>query len=359
MTEFSFDIALWHAWSAAIYWISISLGVISGVVALSNYSYNSASDTRKSALIVIALFVVMLGLFPIEWGIGTDRANYARSFLEIQSGTRVLDSEQTEVGLYYLSLILGKFLNVKQYFVAVAAIYLFNYYYAIRKLVQAKAYWLVIAVVISMGFTSYSVNTMRAGLALSFIVLSFAFYPSKWKMLACLFVASIIHHSAAIPSLMIAVSYLYPNTKLFYKLWVLSIPVSLVAGSAFMSFFAGMAANDRVSYLQTGIVTSYNVGFRVDFILYSLVPMAIGGYYIFKRGFNDRLYRLIYDAYLLTNIFWILVIRANFSDRFAYLSWFMIPFILVYPLLKADVVDNPRMWLGLIILGETVFRTLI
>ncbi len=359
MTDFSFDIALWKTWSAAIDWFIISLGVISGVVALNNYSYYSASDTRKTAVIVVAVLVLMLGFFPIEWGFGTDRANYAHGFLEIQSGRSNFDTWHNDIGFYILSLALGKFLSVQQYFVAVAAIYIFNYYYTIRKLVQSKAYWLLIAVLLSLGFTSYTLNTMRAGLALSFIVLSFSFYPSKWRMTVCLLVASSIHNSATIPSLMIIVSYLYPNTKLYYKLWILSIPVSFVAGSSFMSFFADVGADDRVSYLRTDKFTTYNVGFRIDFILYSLAPMLIGGYYLFKRNFNDKFYRLIYDSFLLTNIFWILVIRANYSDRFAYLSWFMIPFILVYPLLKADVVGNQHTWLGLILLGETAFSFLL
>ena len=31
---------------------------------------------------------------------------------------------------------------------------------------------------------------------------------------------------------------------------------------------------------------------------------------------------------------WLLVIRIAFSDRVAYLSWFMIPFIVLYPVLN-------------------------
>jgi len=225
--------------------------------------------------------------------------------------------------------------------------------------VSVKSFWLVGAVVLSMGFTAYCTNTMRAGLALSFIVLSFAAYPNKRQMLICLIVGSSIHNSAAIPALVISLCYFFPNTKLFYKCWFLSIPVSLVAGGFFMNLFAEIGGDDRTGYLTNFSGTTYNVGFRIDFIIYSLIPIVSGAYYIFKKGFKDKLYTLIYNSYLLTNIFWILVIRANYSDRFAYLSWFMIPFVLMYPLLKQKMALKENVWVGLILLGETMFRFLV
>lgn len=42
-------------------------------------------------------------------------------------------------------------------------------------------------------------------------------------------------------------------------------------------------------------------------------------------------------------LFWVLVIRANFSDRFAYLSWFMYALVMMYPLLESpDSFNNVR-----------------
>lgn len=63
--------------------------------------------------------------------------------------------------------------------------------------------------------------------------------------------------------------------------------------------------------------------------------------------------------YLLTNTFWILIIRANFSDRFAYLSWFIYSVILLYPLVTRPVVRRQGIWVATILLGMTLFRTFI
>jgi hypothetical protein len=48
------------------------------------------------------------------------------------------------------------------------------------------------------------------------------------------------------------------------------------------------------------------------------------------------------NTYLLANSLWILLIEANFSNRFAYLSWFMMPWVLLYPFVPGKIVGRPR-----------------
>lgn len=357
MIDTSFDFDLWLKWGKAIAWGLNGLGLATAMTAFVGYKFNSKANTTALSLLVLAALWILLGFFPIEWGYNTDRANYANEFLNLQRGGETIRTN--DFGFVLLTSFLGRFLTVQHYFAATALIYLTNYFIAIRRLTRNKSFWLVVAVALSMGFTGYVTNTMRAGLAISFIVLAFSQYPSKWKMTACMFVAVTIHNSVSIPALIIALCYFFGSTKLYYKLWLLAIPVSFVAGGFFMSFFSGMTTDARTQYLSGEMETTYNVGFRIDFIIYSLVPMAVGYFYIFKKNFTDAFYRLLYNSYLLTNIFWILVIRANYSDRFAYLSWFMIPFVLVYPLLKQKLALSENTWLGMILLGETCFRFLI
>jgi hypothetical protein len=61
-------------------------------------------------------------------------------------------------------------------------------------------------------------------------------------------------------------------------------------------------------------------------------------WYVTKyRRFSDPEYTAVANAYLLSNAFWIMVIRAAFSNRFAYLSWFIYPIVIAYPLLRMNV----------------------
>ncbi|MCW5556033.1 MAG: EpsG family protein [Verrucomicrobiae bacterium] len=57
---------------------------------------------------------------------------------------------------------------------------------------------------------------------------------------------------------------------------------------------------------------------------------------------SDPFYARLVNTYLLSNALWVLVIHANQSNRFAYLSWFMMPWILLYPFVPGKVNDRPR-----------------
>lgn len=357
MTDFSFDFNQWDNWRDTISWSVRVIGFLSGIWALSSHKYDSENDTRPYAIITLMIFLFMLGLFPIEWGYGTDRANYASIFVKDEYDFNI--KALHDIGFVILSKFLRMFLDVKQYFLVLTFIYLTNYYIAISKIASTKSLWLTVVVITSFGFTSYILNTMRAGLALSFIVLSISYYPTKRKMLYCMLIAVSIHMSSIIPALMILISCYYNNTNVLYKLWFLSIPLSFIAGGFFMSHFALLSDDSRTNYLTNIHGTSYNVGFRVNFIIYSLTPILVGAYYIFKKNFRDNFYTLLYNSYILTNIFWILVIRANYTDRFAYLSWFLMPFVLTYPLLRHNMELKENIWLGIIILGETLFGFII
>ncbi len=357
-TDFQFDFSHWLMWKSLLFWSIAIIGFFSALGAFGKGDGLGRSNTTWGSFALFALMLVLLGFFPIEWGYGTDRANYAYSFLQFKNNFSHVDFEQREVGFQLIQYLLSQVMNATQFMFCISLIYLTNYLVAIRRMVSTQAYWLFAAVVLSMSFTNYNINTMRAGLAISFIVLGLSMYKSKVRLILCLLIAWSIHASVIIPGGIIILCRYYNNTRLFYKLWILSIPLSLVAGSFFNSLFQGMGDDERTEYL-TAMNDKYNIGFRIDFILYSLAPMLVGYYFIFKKGVSDRFYVLIYNAYLLTNMFWIFVIRANYSDRFAYLSWFLIPFILVYPLLTQKMNLNYGEWLGLILLGETIFQFMV
>lgn len=334
----------------------MAIGIMATLFSFLTYKFKSHTNTLWITLLIGIILAFLLGNYPVNWRIWDDRLAYANQFLSFKRGhTLIYDNDP---GFYCLTYIFSRFLDYQQYFIAIALIYITNYIIAIKRLVGKKSIWLFTAVILSMGFTSYSINTMRAGLALSFLVLGTSFYPIKRKMLVFLILALSIHFSTIIPILMMALSYYYNKTKLFYIIWFLSVPISFVGGSIFMDIFSGFTNDQRVEYLNNTTESVYNTGFRIDFILYSLAPVAVGAYYIFVKKVKDRTYHFIYNTYLLTNVFWILVIRANYSDRFAYLSWFLIPFVLMYPLLKDKMRVDYRVWIGMIFICEMLFKNL-
>ena len=144
------------------------------------------------------------------------------------------------------------------------------------------------------------------------------------------------------------------------------IPISLVLGNVLEGFFLNLGLGqkeDIQGYLGEFDEDSENVvlkvGFRWDFLVYSASAVYAAWFFIYKKKFNDLLYSQFVNIYLTANAFWILVIRANFSNRFAYLSWFMMGLIIIYPLLKVKFYNNQNQVIGLILLVYCFFSFLL
>ena len=81
----------------------------------------------------------------------------------------------------------------------------------------------------------------------------------------------------------------------------------------------------------------------------------MGGYYIFKKEFFNREYIMLYNTYIITNIFFVLVIRANYIDRFGYLSWMLMPILLIYPLLKQKMFERQNIVIAFTLILNELF----
>lgn len=227
--------------------------------------------------------------------------------------------------------------------------------------------WLVFLFLISsFSFSQYGVNGVRNGIATSLVMLGISFLAEKnlrgYAVALFTFVAGYyIHHSiylSAICALLAAFLIKKPKTAII--IWSLAIPVSLVVGNAAGNFFSALGFDDRmekyfVAFQQQDMSGFAFTGFRWDFLLYSAMPVLMIWYTTVKRNFEDRTYNIIAVTYLLANAFWILVIRAAFSNRFAYLSWFLYPIVIAYPLLRFHLWDDQDRKTALILLAYEAF----
>lgn len=336
-----------------------ALGIIAILRCLSKPLQVPERKSVSFALLVIAVAVIAcLGTYPIEWGLGTDRANYASRFLSAQSHGINLEDVQHDKLFYALTRALS-FVSVETYFIVIAALYVGFYVLGCRRMVGSNAILLFVAVVLSMGFVGYAINTLRAGLAFSLVIMGMAYSKNIRIMAICFICAALIHFSSAIPVAAFLLSKRFGSTRGYFMLWLLAVPVSFVAGDTFNTLLSELTIDDRTSYL-TQENAAYRQGFRIDFILYSALPLLVGYWYIFKAGFKSRLYHNIYNTYIIANALWVLVVRANFTDRIAYLSWFLIPFVLAYPILRSpEHFKSPNLKMGAILAGELAFMMLL
>lgn len=198
---------------------------------------------------------------------------------------------------------------------------------------------------------SYSMNGIRNGMACSLVLLiiSLVVGTKREKIIGwvlCVLAIS-IHKSTALPiASLLAAVYLVRNPKVAISFWVSSIFISLFAGNYIGDFFASLGFDDRMTNYFQGQEDNQTMsqfsstGFRFDFLLYSAMPVLMTWYVTIKRNFEDRTFNVIAITYILANSFWIMVIRAAYSNRFAYLSWFLYPIVIAYPLLRFRLWDD-------------------
>lgn len=324
-------------------------------------------DNLKSkntfGIIVLLVIIFYMGLRPISFVFG-DMGVYAIDFTNYANGMEF--REGGDVLFEYFLMISSKFLSVESFFFLCSVLYVLPLYFFSKKIFKDYWFYGFFMLAISFSFWAYGTNGIRNGLATSLFL--FAISRDKHILKYFLFFISLsIHHSLLIPVIAYIVAYFYKNTKMYLAVWLLCIPLSFILGSTLENFFIGLGLVDEdrvIAYLSGSDayldkLVEVKVGFRWDFILYSATGVYAGWYFIVKKKFHDVFYNHFFSTYLIANSLWILVIRANFSNRIAYLSWFMLGAIIIYPLLKNQIFNRQHVVVGTIILIYFAFTYIL
>lgn len=290
----------------------------------------------KIFLVFVILFV---GLRPISGYYFGDTAAYARLFEEMQTSRILSPARNTEWIFYQYMDFCSQFMDVREWFVLSATLYAGLASLAFRLKHKNYAYIAFLMSVASFSFWAYGTNGLRNGLATSIVLLGFACHERRWLASILFLLAILTHNSMVIPVVAFMLTLVSNRPKFYFIGYIIAIFLSLALGGWWESFFAnlGLMSDERIQYylitpFQEELFT--HIGFRWDFLLYSLAPIAIGSYFIFKKNYRDEFYLRLFNTYIAANSFWVLVIRSNYSNRIAYLSWFMMSWVIIYPLLK-------------------------
>lgn len=308
--------------------------------------------------IYLPLLILYIGFRPISGRLFGDTLTYSYHFAKFQINTDVI-IEKDFVFMQFMKWC-SQFMDIQAFFILCALLYLIPVF--IFSIKYFKSFWFlgVILFVTSFSFWGYGTNGIRNGLGTGFFILGLSFYNKKLMMYPLFVLGYLMHASIMIPITAFIISGLYKNPKIYIYLWLASIPLSLIGGSAWSTFFASLGfEEDRTSgYLidsDQNMKQFSQTGFRWDFLLYSAAAVFTGWYFIFKKKVEDRLYIHIFGMYCIANAFWILVITAAFSNRFAYLSWFLMPIVISYPFLRYKLWKDQYKHLGWITLVYFIF----
>ena len=238
--------------------------------------------------------------------------------------------------------------SVHTFFLFVELIYVMGMLIGASLVTRNNLLMTMMFMITSFSFLSFGENGIRNGMSCSILLVAICLLPreeKRHKALAVLLMilAMGVHRSSMLP-IMTSVASLFAikNTKTAMRFWIASFGISLVAGPLMEQFFASLGFDDRMEQYTsvddaTMESTFSKTGFRWDFLLYSAFPIIMIWYVTIYRKFRDKTYNVIAITYILCNAFWLMVIRAAYSNRFAYLSWFIYPLVIAYPLLRMNL----------------------
>lgn len=329
-------------------------------ITLSGVENKAVRFNNFFGLLLFLFILIYIGLRPIS-EVFTDMSIYANLFDLYRN--EEFSNDSFSFGFRSFTYLASKIMSLELFFLSCALLYILPVYLALKKLYPKYYFFAFLMYTISFSFWAYGTNTIRAGMASSFIILGFAYQVNK-RIMGLLFLLAIsFHTSMIIPIGAFIVTLFYNNPRKYLVWWFFAILLSLVFSGIWLLLFSKIGfAEDKInSYFltQQQVGTFRYTGFRWDFLAYSSIGVFTGYYFIFKRKYNDKLYIQIYNTYLIANSFWILVIRANFTDRFAFLSWFLITIIISYPLLKKIFWKNQFSKLGLIVFIYFLFNYIL
>jgi hypothetical protein len=326
-------------------------------------------DNYQPLVLFSVFYILFWGFRPYSGQYFGDTPNYNKKY-ELLKNYGVFNMQGADdVGNDWLFDTLmrscAQVMDAHLFFTIVLFFYIVMMFTGCRKLDNRHGATIMLFCYGAFSFYTYSVNGIRNGLACSIAIFALALLNKGNKIWSIVLSSIVIgcHKSAALPVACMFFTYFVRQPKLMCIVWLSSIAISLAIGNYIDNLWVMLNLDERlVENLQSdeaeGRILEHR--FRWDFLLYSFMPILLGWYTIFKRKFQNRTYLLLLGTYIYANSFWVLTIRGIFSNRIAYLSWFLYPIVLAYPLLNFPVFKkNHSQKTAWILLGHFGFTTIL
>lgn len=316
------------------------------------FDYSTVLFSKRIGFFLLYFVVFYIGTRPIS-AVFQDMAAYFDVYKRIQRGSEMVVKK--DYLFNYFMIFSTKIMSASWFFFICALIYIIPCYLFSKKYGRSYWYYVFFIFVGSYMFWPFGTNGIRNGLGTSLFILALYFYERKLLMYIIMALSFGMHNSLIIPIAAFIVSGIYKNPKVYLYIWLAAIPLSLIGGGFWESLFSGLGFGEDTrseDYLAKGNLNKdafAYTGFRWDFLFYSSFAAFAGWYYIFKKNIADKFYIHLWGIYMIANAFWILIIRANFSNRFAYLSWFLMAPIIAYPLLRYKLFPNQFRVIGVVL----------
>ncbi|MGJ1535277.1 EpsG family protein [Sphingobacterium multivorum] len=303
---------------------------------------NLASFKNLFSLVSIALISFHFGFRKSE--VGTDTKTYEYIYEYIRAGNSIVYKD-------FLWDILMKgftlfFDTPSFFFLIVSILYIVLPYLGFKKILEGNSIYFLMMFLIVPNFFLYGANGIRSGLAASIFLFSFRFHERKYVQYSIILLSILTHASLIVPSFFYLVSAIQKNIKISLTIWLIALPFAFL-GISLLSLLPIQL--DRMAVYSVSINNDLSVKIS-NFLVYSISPILLGIYLVYSKGVKDTLYIRLLNTYIYSNIIYVLAFNLEFSERFAYLSELLMPFLLVYPIFKFKVFKYGGITISLIMI---------
>ena len=303
------------------------------------------------SILLIVTLTILVGLRGYK--VGTDTGNYYLKWKSLNS------FEYNSDFLLYLVMYSIKQLSLSyQFFLFFISFSFFSaIYFSFKKVSKQQnvnLYFLLFSFFSFFFCLSLSINVIRQGVSLAFLLLAYSFFINserKWNIIVLLlFLSSACHMTSIIPLLLFTSILLLHkiDIKYYYILYLLGITLAYLGYGLnnIAPFLSDLLAGDkRASYLSGGEIDYYVVGFKSQFAIFNTVFLII--FSIIHKKYANEEYKNLLKYYIVSSSLFFMAFQLPFSDRWGLFSWIVIPF-LFSPIYKMS--DNIKVFNTLSIL---------
>lgn len=334
-----------------------------------------AEDSKRERMLcwLLAVFFIIFFAVRPHNRYFPDTQGYAVVYYNVQDGM-IIKGEKAEVAFEFVrDTCAAMGLSVEVYFGVVATLYLVAIVLSCQLVFPRHPFIAMLGVVTSFAFYSGGGAIIRNGIAMSWMLWAISLWLTsgkrkkrRWIAIAIAICAYYFHHSIALTIAAFAASLLLiKSTKTALWIWIGAIFVALLIGRPIGEIASDWIGDDRLmDYVEAGLDEKNFEGFsssrfRWDFLLYSVLGIAMIYYCTIKKKIRDKTYIILSNTYILANAMWIILIYSKFTDRFARLSWIIMPFVLLYPILKLYIFNKIQKDSSIVLWGQWLFLVLM
>lgn len=336
--------------SAANYY-TVYLIIVTIITCFVSYNYSGknglvkCSSKSKSSwgTFLLALFMVMFIGFRPASSAFVDMMNYITFYHAFHEGSVFIFDKEAENLLFdnYFAWIGSMRLGTTFFFVTIAAIYFMCTYIACKRMFPRDTLIAYLVFLAAFSTFSYGTNGIKAGAAAAIFLMALSYRENLKACISLILVSWGAHHSMIMVVVAFVLTLIYKNPKVYFAGWCFCLLVAAAHISFFQELFAGILSDSGDSgadYLITGGDDwGGKSGFRIDFVLYSAMPILVGYWAVYKKRLQlSKIYTCLLNLYMTLNGTWMLCMYASFTNRIAYLSWFLYPIVLIYPFINEN-----------------------